>query len=146
MTAALITINPLSLVAGPWAGPPARIEILPGLRVDGALTGWTDGVNLLVDVVYANQAPTEFHTLATTSYSLSGSTLTVTRTWTAPTLAAVKTALKARLNNDATGQWIACRGSKTALIETANTNGAAAIDAALTIAAAISAYQAVVWP
>lgn len=145
MTTALIQINPLALIAGPWTPTPGRIE-LPGLRLDGAGSGWTDGVNLLVDVVYANQPPTEFHTVASASYVLSNSTLTVTRTFTAPTLAAVKTALKARLNNDATAQWIGCRGTKAALIETANTNGAASIDAAGTIAAAITAYQGVVWP
>lgn len=140
---ALVRPSPLSLVAGPWANIPSTIEI-DGVRVHAAGVGWTDGARLVVDVVYANQPPTEHHTVSGTSYSLAGAVLTVTRTFSAPTLAQVKTILKNRLDAEATSRWVSCRGTKN--IEAAYASGVTAIDGAANIAAAINAYQGVVWP
>lgn len=142
---ALVETTPLSLVAGPWGTIPQTIEVA-SIRVHGAKVGYTNGNLLLVDVVLAGSQPTEYHTLNNQSYERNGNTLTVTRTWTAPTLAAVKTALKNRLDQTATQEWIKSRGAKAAQIEIANSNGASAIDGAGTIAAAFSAYNAVTWP
>jgi hypothetical protein len=140
---ALVRTSPLALVLGPWETVPATIEA-DGVRVHAAGLGYANGNLLLVDVVYANQPPTEYHTLASTNYGLVGSVLTVTRTWNPPTLAAAKIILKGRLDTEATQRWLNCRGTKN--IEAAYTSAASAIDGAGTLGAAITAYQGVVWP
>lgn len=145
MTAALVRISPLSLLAGPWPTVPPTIEF-NGLRVHGADVGWTDGVFKVVDIALVGAQPTEYHTLNTQTPSLTGNVLTITRTWSPPTLAAVRVILKALLNDRATTEWIKCRGTKSTDIESANTNGVAAIDGAANITAALVAYNAVQWP
>lgn len=145
MTVAMVRISPLALRGGPWDAPPGSIQV-NGIRVDGAQVGWTDGTYRLVNVILAGDPPSELHTLAGQSYSLNGNDVTVTRTWNPPTLPNAKTFLKSRLNSRATEEWIKCRGTKSTDIETANTNGANAIDAAANLSQALAAYQAVTWP
>lgn len=145
MTAAVVRLSPLAIVLGPWLSVPGRIEAA-GWRIDGAQVGDEQGNFRVVNVTYQNEAPTQYHTLSGESLSLTGSELTVARSWQAPTLAAAKTILIGQLNEDATKEWIDCRGTKSAGIETAYSNGVTAINGANSLANALAAYNAVVWP
>jgi hypothetical protein len=145
MTAAVVRLSPLAVVLGPWPAVPGRIEA-NGWRVDGAQVGTELGNFRVVNVTYANDAPTQYHTLSGESLSLTANELTITRAWQAPTLAAAKTILKARLDDDATREWIACRGTKATDIETAYSNGSNAVDGANSLMNALNAYNAVTWP
>ena len=146
MITALVRLSPLEVIGGPWEAPPGRIDVA-GWRIDSPPIGAGNGTFKLVDVAYSGSAPTQYHTLASETLSLNGgNTLTVTRTFSAPTLASVRQKLKVRLDKDATEKWVAARGANAAAIETARTNGNSSIDGASTIAAAISAYQNVIWP
>jgi hypothetical protein len=145
MTVAIVRLSPLAIVAGPWPGIPSRIEA-GGWRIDAAPIGASDNGTLrLVDVVYSGAQPTQFHSLASESLALNTNTLTITQTWSPPTLAAVKAALRARLDREATSWWLEKRGVGEANLESALSTGITNINAAANIAAAINAYQAVVF-
>lgn len=145
MTVALVQLTPLAIVAGPWELPPGTISV-PGIRVDSPPIGWTDGTFSLCTVNYTGAKPTEHHTLATTTLSLSDSTLTITQSWTPPSLARIKAVLKERLESEATFRWVKVRGANASGIEDALATGIVNVDAATSVLSAISAYQAVTFP
>lgn len=145
MTVAMVLLSPLTVVAGPWGVAPGRIEV-SGVRVDSPPAGWSDGTLMMCDVSYSGNQPTEYHTLNSENLSRNTSTLTITRTWSAPTLAVAKALLKARLDTLASTRWVDVRGVNAAGIESALATGKTNIDNAGTIASAIAAFQAVSFP